>query len=627
MPSNHDGSFDGGPGCAAEVLTGPQLVLPDRGDTPSELGSTHQATLIDPVRPLCPPTPPTRFRFLNAPIEPDEIGRLGNYRVLRLLGQGGMAFVFLAEDIGLHRRVALKLMKPDLESDPTACQRFLREARTLASIKHDNVVTVYQVGQEDRIVYLAMELLHGETLDDWVGKHGPANATELVRIGREIALGLDTIHQNGLVHRDLKPSNLWREEQGGRVKLLDFGLARAVHDDVKFTSSGYIVGTPAFMSPEQARGERVDARSDLFSLGGVLYFLGSGQLPFQAETTMGMLTALAVGTPRPLREINPRMPEALADLIMQLLRKTVADRPVSAREVAERLQAIEERGVMPAIPMAEAVKCDANAPTVALAAETKAIRKGPFQTARSVLGWVCLIAVGAFIVSGIRIKPMPREGPEQRPLAANDLVAMFKAELDETKLKKALPAPAPEVEPRKIPAPGQKKALAESKYSPAPVAKAPSAANVVFLTDLNHFASSNWIKAPPAPPDRPPMPFLGVSVEGKRAEHGIFMHGSMDPNDPEARVMYRLARQFNTFRARVALNDGPPRSESPMIFQVFGDGKPLWGSRPISTQADTQSCEVSVKGVETLELVLGFANGARDNRGTHGAWLDPSLSK
>ncbi len=202
-------------------------------------------------------------------------------------------------------------------------------------------MTVYQVGQEDRNIFLAMELLHGQTLDDFVNHKGVPNPSEIIRLAREIATGLDAIHRNGLIHRDLKPNNIWVEEPGRSIKLLDFGLVRHVEDDAKFTGSGFIVGTPAFMSPEQARGTRIDTRSDLFSVGSVLYFLCSGSLPFQADSAVGMLTAVTVDRPRPIKEINPHLPTALADLIMQLLEKQPDDRPASAKEVVDRLRTLE----------------------------------------------------------------------------------------------------------------------------------------------------------------------------------------------------------------------------------------------------------------------------------------------
>ncbi len=259
--------------------------------------------------------------FLLPPLAPDEIGRLGSYRILRLLGQGGMGYVFQAEDISLRRPVALKVMRPELDQDDDGGERFLREARLMASIKHDHLVTVYQVGREGRVPYLAMELLQGESLDHWMKQSRTVSVADVLRLSREIVSGLAVIHGHGLIHRDVKPANIWLETPGGRVKILDFGLARIATDEARLTQFGMVLGTPAFMAPEQARGETVDARADLFSLGCILYELASGVRPFEAPTTMAALTALAVKDPQPLQELRSSLPRELSSLIMQLLEK------------------------------------------------------------------------------------------------------------------------------------------------------------------------------------------------------------------------------------------------------------------------------------------------------------------
>ena len=181
---------------------------------------------------------------------PGELGRLGQYRVLKELGRGGMGAVYLAEDATLGRKVALKVMLPGFAAQDAARARFLREARAVAALKHDHVVTVYQAGEEGGVPFLAMELLAGKSLDEWLRPDRRATPAQVVPIGRQIAEGLAAAHAAGLVHRDIKPANVWLEAPKGRVKLLDFGLARgAGGGDPGLTGAGDILGTPAYMAP------------------------------------------------------------------------------------------------------------------------------------------------------------------------------------------------------------------------------------------------------------------------------------------------------------------------------------------------------------------------------------------
>jgi serine/threonine protein kinase len=277
---------------------------------------------------------------LGAAREPGEIGRLGPYRLLQVLGTGGMGIVFHAEDLQLKRPVALKVMKPEFRTNDEARQRFLREARAVAGLDHEHIVTVYQVGEDCGLPYLAMQLLRGETLEDRLERDKRLPIGEVIRIGREIAAGLAAAHERGLIHRDIKPPNIWLEGEHGRVKILDFGLARAT-DDLHLTRTGTVMGTPEYMSPEQASGKPVDARADLFSLGCVLYDMCAGQSPFQAKKTMMVLLALATKAPRPLTDLNPEVPAPLAELIMRLLEKQPDDRPASSKVVVDGLRRIE----------------------------------------------------------------------------------------------------------------------------------------------------------------------------------------------------------------------------------------------------------------------------------------------
>src|SRR5207247_654376 len=197
--------------------------------------------------------------------------QLEHYRPLQVLGQGGMGTVYLARDTRLHREVALKTLRPELAANAQAKERFLREARLAASIEHDNIVHIYHVGEDRGIPFLAMQLLRGTSLEDLLKRSPVLKIKQVLRVGIQIAEGLAAAHQRGLIHRDIKPGNIWLEPTGGgRVKILDFGLARVTAGEIGITQSGTILGTPAYMPPEQARGEKVDHRCDLYSLGCVL---------------------------------------------------------------------------------------------------------------------------------------------------------------------------------------------------------------------------------------------------------------------------------------------------------------------------------------------------------------------
>jgi serine/threonine protein kinase len=276
------------------------------------------------------------FSFLRPPQQADEIGRLGTYRILKKLGAGGMGVVFLAEDTLLGRKVALKTMLPALAENPQNKARFLREARIAAAIENPHIVTIFQVGEDNGVPYLAMPLLKGVSLHDRLARSRKLPAGEALRIAGQMAEGLVAAHAEGLIHRDIKPGNVWLEGGAAAVILLDFGLARAQADDTHLTQSGAIVGTPAFMAPEQARGLAVDGRADLYSLGCVLYVMLTGERPFRGNT-MSLLSALALDTPKSPHELDPEVPADASDFLMRLLAKRPDERPASAAEVVEAL--------------------------------------------------------------------------------------------------------------------------------------------------------------------------------------------------------------------------------------------------------------------------------------------------
>jgi hypothetical protein len=292
------------------------------------------------------------YDFLAPAQSPDELGRLGPYRVLKVLGAGGMGVVFRAEDPHLARHVAIKAMLPTLAASDSARQRFLREARAAAAIKHDHIVTIHQVGEDHGVPFLAMEFLEGEPLDARLEREGMLPVAEVLRIGREVALALAAAHKRDMIHRDIKPANIWLESPadepgasatGGRVKILDFGLARAVGEGGQLTQQGAIIGTPAYMAPEQAQGKKLDGRCDLFSLGCVLYRLATGKPAFKGSDMVSTLMAVATDEPPPPVSLNIKLPTELSDLVMQLLAKEPDQRPASAKSVADALQEMEKR--------------------------------------------------------------------------------------------------------------------------------------------------------------------------------------------------------------------------------------------------------------------------------------------
>lgn len=280
--------------------------------------------------------------FLEPATRPDSLGRLGHFEVLEVLGRGGFGIVYRALDDSLQRLVAIKVLAPQLATTSPARKRFLREARASAQVRHENVVQVYAV-EEKPLPYLAMEFIPGETLQQRLDRVGPLEVPEILRIGRQIASGLAAAHAMDLIHRDIKPANVLIETSPqDHVKITDFGLARAAND-ASLSCSGAVVGTPMYMSPEQARGESFDHRADLFSLGSVLYVMATGRPPFRASNAPAVLRRVAEDQPRPIREVIPEVPEWLCGIVAKLQDKDPAARIQTAREVADLLADCEAK--------------------------------------------------------------------------------------------------------------------------------------------------------------------------------------------------------------------------------------------------------------------------------------------
>ena len=285
--------------------------------------------------------------FLDPSDTPGNLGKLGPYGVQEVLGQGGMGIVLKAFDPTLHRAVAIKILAPQLATSSSARQRFAREARAAAAIRNEHVVAIHSVDEWKGLPYLVMEFIPGSSLQARIDRSAPLDLNSILRIGMQAATGLAAAHAQGLVHRDIKPSNILLENCVERVKITDFGLARAV-DDASLTQSGVVAGTPLFMAPEQARCETIDHRADLFSLGAVLYAMCTGRSPFRASTTLGVLKRVCDDTHRPIQEVNPDVPNWLSQIIDRLLAKDRSNRYQTAEEVVEvlgRHLARRQRGI------------------------------------------------------------------------------------------------------------------------------------------------------------------------------------------------------------------------------------------------------------------------------------------
>lgn len=278
-----------------------------------------------------------RLNFLSATDDPHMLGRFAGYDIAAVIGQGGMGIVLKGYDRSLNRFVAIKVLLPHYAASGAARQRFERETRAAAAVVHDHVVAIHGVEECDGLPYLVMPYVRGESLQKRLARAGALSVPEILRIAMQTARGLAAAHDQGLVHRDIKPGNILLPSGVERVMITDFGLARAA-DDASLTRSGIIAGTPQYMSPEQAQGEALDARSDLFSLGSVMYAMCTGHPPFRAETAWGILRRITDDEPRPLRQHNPALPIWLCAIISRLLRKSPKDRYDSAAEVATLLE-------------------------------------------------------------------------------------------------------------------------------------------------------------------------------------------------------------------------------------------------------------------------------------------------
>lgn len=355
---------------------------------------------------------PVDFSFLEPSNVPDTIGKLAHYEIREMIGRGGCGIVMKAFDTKLERIVAIKVMYPELATTSPARKRFLREARATAAIRHKNVVNIYAV-EEQPLPYLVMELIDGPTLQQKINAIGPLELADILEIGQQAAAGLAAAHAKGLIHRDIKPANILLEGTTNEVKLTDFGLARSA-DDASITQSGIISGTPLYMSPEQAQGLEMDERSDLFSLGSVLYVMSSGRPPFRAKTTLAVLRRVVEDQPRPIQQIIPEVPDWLVMIVDVLLAKEPDQRFAKADEVAALLHRCYED-----FRLHKTVHLP---PDVVQRAKTSLPKTTPQprETARRrfalIAGLMALVVILGFVLSPYRNQPGQRSSQSSVPI-------------------------------------------------------------------------------------------------------------------------------------------------------------------------------------------------------------------
>jgi len=357
--------------------------------------------------------------YLTPSTKPNSLGTLAHYEILEVLGQGGFGAVLKAFDEKLHRQVAIKVLSRELAATSPPRKRFLREARSVASIKNENVIAIHSV-EEQPLPYFVMEFVDGATLQDRMDESGPLAVSEILHIGNQIASGLAAAHAVGLIHRDIKPANILLEKGIVQsVKITDFGLARTA-DDASMTQSGMIAGTPLYMAPEQAKGATLDARSDLFSLGSVLYALATGHAPFRAPNTFAVLRRVVDDTPRPIQEVISDIPDWLVAIIDKLLAKEPEDRFQSAQELADVLTQCHNE-FQAGVPVTAANKFDTSRITPSVALKKTEPNQNQFPiagVAAGVLLMFSLMAAGLFFLNKIKntspavdVSPPPADVP------------------------------------------------------------------------------------------------------------------------------------------------------------------------------------------------------------------------
>jgi len=332
-----------------------------------------------------------------------------DYLVGPLIGRGGFAEVFEAEDTRLGRRVAIKVVRPDLLTSDKLLERFQREARAMAGLRHPNVMEIYTVGEGDGVAFFVMPMIDGESLHERIERLGPLPLDEVRRILVAAAGALDAAHKSGTIHRDVKPDNILLEGERGRVLITDFGIAKALEDETTaITGSGIFVGTPRYMSPEQATGDHLDHRSDIYSLGVVAFQMIAGRLPFEAKGVQALIAKHLTEQPPPLWTLRSECPERLARVVEKCLAKDPGERWDSLADMVSVLEGTREMPAPPTrigVPGLEAGRAPPGAGDAATVADAVDALEAPLEAFRRAAlgvaaGLAVLVALDGFVGLG-----------------------------------------------------------------------------------------------------------------------------------------------------------------------------------------------------------------------------------
>ncbi|MDI6733453.1 MAG: serine/threonine-protein kinase [Planctomycetota bacterium] len=329
----------------------------------------------------------------------------GGCRLIKKIGEGGMGIVYLAHHLALNKNVAIKVLPPSFAQEEERVKRFIREARSAAQLEHSNIVQIYNIAKHEDFYFIVMQYIDGESFATKIKNNGKINLLEAIRIIRDVSSALGVAHKKGIIHRDIKPENIM-VNQSGEVKLMDFGLARSLDVASSLSRTGEILGTPFYLSPEQAQGLKVDARADIYALGVTLYHMLSGKRPFEGDTTVSIILKHINEKPPPLRQITPEIPETVSSIVHKMLEKDPDKRYQSTDELIDDITSAYNK------ISAE----DSNARTItALTVPQKPVKK--------LINWKIVVGAGivAMIImigiSNIKKKKQPPPPPQKEQVA------------------------------------------------------------------------------------------------------------------------------------------------------------------------------------------------------------------